>query len=210
MNGVSSRRRRFWLPALVLIGMAAGFTAGYGQVVRARNATGITERILQSLWGSVGPEGSRQSGIESPAGSAATSSAGPSARPAASGSLAWPASGQLSSHFGSRWGRHHKGIDIANAIGTPIVAAADGTVAFAGWTDGGYGYLVEILHPDGVRTLYAHNSQLLVDTGDVVKRSQTIALMGDSGHSTGPHLHFEVVPPGSQAVNPLNRLSNPS
>lgn len=124
--------------------------------------------------------------------------------------FAWPAQGQLSSHFGSRWGRHHNGIDIANSIGTPIVAAADGTVAYAAWSDGGYGYLIEILHRDGRRSLYAHNSKLLVAAGDVVKRSQTIALMGDSGHSTGPHLHFEIHGPGARAHNPLNYLREPS
>jgi murein DD-endopeptidase MepM/ murein hydrolase activator NlpD len=182
----------------VLAALAAGFTAGYGQVVRARNEPILPDLFLQSLLGSPEADETRPSAVQS------------AEKPATTLGYAWPARGQLSSHFGSRWGRHHRGIDIANSIGTPIVAAADGTVAYAAWSDGGYGYLIEIVHRDGVRTLYAHNSKLLVAAGDVVKRSQTIALMGDSGRSTGPHLHFEVQPPGAQADNPLTYLGKPS
>ena len=194
MNEAALQHRRRWLPAMALTALVAGFSVGYGEVVRARNAPVLADRLLQSLLGSPGSADTQKPGISS------------SPTPSPTLPYAWPAQGELSSHFGSRWGRHHKGIDIANAIGTPIVAAADGTVAYAGWSDGGYGYLIEILHRDGVRTLYAHNSKLLVEVGDVVKRSQTIALMGDSGRSTGPHLHFEIQPPGAEAVNPINYL----
>lgn len=187
------QRRRVWLSSLVVAAAAGGFAAGFGQVVRARSAPVIPDRLLQSLLGSPQVEGTAQT-------------APPSSEEPETAGYAWPARGQLSSQFGARWGRHHNGIDIANAIGTPIVAAADGTVAFAGWSDGGYGYLVEILHRDGVRTVYGHNSKLLVAVGDVVRRSQPIALMGDSGHSTGPHLHFEIQTPGAQAVDPLTYL----
>jgi murein DD-endopeptidase MepM/ murein hydrolase activator NlpD len=95
---------------------------------------------------------------------------------------------------------------VANNVGTPIVAAREGEVSFAGWHDGGYGYLVEISHPDGSRSLYAHNSRLLVSKGDQVTQGQVISQMGSTGRSTGPHLHLEIHPPGSGAVNPLQFL----
>ncbi|MGQ9872527.1 peptidoglycan DD-metalloendopeptidase family protein [Leptodesmis sp.] len=115
----------------------------------------------------------------------------------------WPTRGVLTSGFGWRWGRMHKGIDIAGPVGTPIMAAADGVVVTAGWNSGGYGYLVEIQHPDGSLTLYAHNSRILVQVGQQVSQGQQIAEMGSTGYSTGPHLHFEVHPNGRGAVNPM-------
>jgi murein DD-endopeptidase MepM/ murein hydrolase activator NlpD len=114
----------------------------------------------------------------------------------------WPAQGVITSGFGWRWGRMHNGIDIAAPIGTPIVAAADGVVIASEWNSGGYGNLVEIEHPDGSTTLYAHNSENRVRVGQVVKKGQLIALMGSTGYSTGPHLHFELRLPGQGAVNP--------
>jgi murein DD-endopeptidase MepM/ murein hydrolase activator NlpD len=118
----------------------------------------------------------------------------------------WPAQGIFTSGYGWRWGRMHKGIDIANNVGTPIVAAASGRVTFSGWHDGGYGYLVEITHEDGSTTLYGHNSRLLVREGDMVAQGQAISEMGSTGRSTGPHLHFEIHPPGQGAANPLQFL----
>jgi murein DD-endopeptidase MepM/ murein hydrolase activator NlpD len=118
----------------------------------------------------------------------------------------WPAKGVLTSGYGRRWGRMHKGIDIANAVGTPIVAAAPGVVVTAGWNSGGYGNLVEVQHPDGSVTLYAHNSRILVRRGQVVEQGQQLSEMGSTGYSTGPHLHFEVHPPGRGAVNPIAYL----
>jgi murein DD-endopeptidase MepM/ murein hydrolase activator NlpD len=115
----------------------------------------------------------------------------------------WPSQGVLSSGFGWRWGRMHKGIDIAAPIGTPVVAAAAGVVTYAGWNDGGYGNLVEITHPDGSVTLYAHNHRVLVSLGQRVGQGQQVAEMGSTGRSTGPHLHFEIHPAGSGAVNPI-------
>jgi len=112
-----------------------------------------------------------------------------------------PAKGDLSSGFGWRWGRMHNGIDIANYVGTSVVAAADGEVVFAGWR-GGYGYLIEIRHQDGVKTLYAHNSKLLVSVGQKVDQSQPIALMGSTGNTTGPHLHFEILDDNGVAADP--------
>jgi murein DD-endopeptidase MepM/ murein hydrolase activator NlpD len=121
-------------------------------------------------------------------------------------SLIWPSQGTFTSGYGWRWGRMHKGIDIANNVGTPIVAAARGRVSFAGWHDGGYGYFVEITHEDGSKTRYGHNSNLLVREGQLVEQGQVISQMGSTGRSTGPHLHFEVLPAGEGAMNPLQFL----
>jgi murein DD-endopeptidase MepM/ murein hydrolase activator NlpD len=118
----------------------------------------------------------------------------------------WPAQGMLTSPYGWRWGRMHKGIDIAAPIGTPIVAAASGKVITAGWNDGGYGNLVEIKHADGSVTLYGHNNRILVKVGQQVAQGQQIAEMGSTGFSTGPHSHFEVHLPGQGAVNPVAYL----
>lgn len=118
----------------------------------------------------------------------------------------WPAGGQFSSGFGWRWGRMHNGIDIANAVGTKIVAARSGRVVFAGWDDGGYGYKIDIRHSDGSMSRYAHNSRLLVRVGDDVAQGVPISLMGSTGRSTGPHLHFEIRLPGRGALNPLQFL----
>ena len=118
----------------------------------------------------------------------------------------WPTRGMFTSGYGWRWGRMHKGIDVANNVGTPVVAAKAGRVVFAGWHDGGYGYLVTIAHPDGSRSLYGHNSNLLVREGQEVDQGQSISQMGSTGRSTGPHLHFEIHPAGSGAMNPLEFL----
>ncbi len=117
----------------------------------------------------------------------------------------WPAKGTLTSGYGWRWGRMHQGIDIAAPTGTPIMAAAPGVISFAGWNSG-YGYLVEIQHPDESLTLYAHNSQILVQEGQTVAQGELIAKMGSTGRSTGPHLHFEIHPRGNGAVNPIAYL----
>lgn len=118
----------------------------------------------------------------------------------------WPAKGQFTSGYGWRWGRMHKGIDIAADVGTPIYAAAGGVVTYSAWNDGGYGNLVEITHPDGTITIYAHNSRLMAREGQRVRQGQQIAEMGSTGFSTGPHLHFEIRKPGQGAVNPIAYL----
>ena len=115
----------------------------------------------------------------------------------------WPTRGIVTSGYGWRWGRMHKGIDIAAPVGTPIFAVAPGVVVKAGWNSGGYGNLVEIQHPDGSLTRYAHNSRILVQAGQEVQQGQEISEMGNTGHSTGPHCHFEVHSPGQGAVNPI-------
>lgn len=120
--------------------------------------------------------------------------------------LIWPARGKLTSGYGWRWGRMHKGVDIAAPIGTPIMAAAPGVVVKAGWNSGGYGNLVDIQHTDGTVTRYGHNKRILVQAGQIVQQGQQISEMGSTGFSTGPHLHFEVHPMGKKAVNPIAYL----
>jgi murein DD-endopeptidase MepM/ murein hydrolase activator NlpD len=120
--------------------------------------------------------------------------------PSASG-LIWPVNGTVTSGFGMRWGRMHEGIDIAAPTGTAIWAAAAGTVIYAGWL-GGYGNLVVVDHGNGLSTAYAHASAIVVSLGQQVAQGQTVALVGSTGHSTGPHLHFEVRVNGA-AVDPL-------
>jgi len=103
----------------------------------------------------------------------------------------WPLRGRISSRYGPRWGRMHYGLDIAVPVGTPVRAAAGGTVRFSG-TRGGYGKLVIIDHGNGVETRYAHNSRNVVRAGQRVARGEIIAYSGNTGNSTGPHLHFEI------------------
>jgi len=122
--------------------------------------------------------------------------------PSASGFI-WPVSGPVVSPFGWRWGRMHEGVDIAAGYGTPIAAAASGTVIYAGWM-GGYGNLIIIDHGGGIATAYAHQSSFAVGGGPV-SQGQTIGYIGCTGHCFGPHLHFEVRVNGS-AVDPLGYL----
>ncbi|MFW5981924.1 MAG: peptidoglycan DD-metalloendopeptidase family protein [Halanaerobiaceae bacterium] len=112
--------------------------------------------------------------------------------------------GRVSSPFGPRWGRMHTGIDYAVSTGTEIRAARAGKIVYSGWSTG-YGETVIIEHQKGVRSLYAHNSRLLVRGGQHVERGQVIALSGNTGNSTGPHLHFEIQING-KPVNPANYL----
>lgn len=107
----------------------------------------------------------------------------------------WPVSGRITSDFGYRVFRgnrdFHTGIDIAVWYRTPVAATADGVVIAAGWL-GGYGWAVKIQHAEGWSTIYGHLSRYLVDVGDQIKRGQIIGLSGNSGNSTGPHLHYEI------------------
>ncbi len=119
--------------------------------------------------------------------------------------------GRLTSGFGRRTApkkgasTYHKGVDWATPVGTAVVASSSGVVTRAGWGSG-YGYCVYIRHADGRETRYGHLSKVLVSTGQSVKQGQKIALSGNTGVSTGPHLHFEILINGSQ-VNPLNYLN---
>lgn len=145
---------------------------------------------------------------------AAASAAVKSSRPGvAYVSFQSPLQGVVRSQFGMRRDpingrmRLHQGIDIPAKRGTPIEAAAAGTVVFAG-RNKGYGNMVMIEHADGRRTLYAHAQKLFVEAGDSVAAGQPIAAVGSTGHSTGPHLHFEVRERHNKPVNPLTALSN--
>ena len=121
----------------------------------------------------------------------------------------WPTQGRLTSGFGMRKSpfeeddseHFHRGLDIANALGTPVHATADGIVRVSSW-QGGFGRLVVIDHTRGFQTYYGHNSQILVKVGEHVKRGQIISYMGTSGRSTGYHLHYEVWQNG-RAVDPI-------
>lgn len=104
--------------------------------------------------------------------------------------LSWPVRGPVTSRFGRRWGRQHAGIDIGAGKGVPIKAAKAGEVIFAG-TMGGYGNAVVIDHGSGLTTLYAHQSRLGTSDGTSVASGDVIGYVGSTGHSTGPHLHFE-------------------
>lgn len=109
---------------------------------------------------------------------------------------------RFTSPFGRRWGRMHEGIDLAGTYGSPIYATADGVVVTAGWKNG-YGQMVEIRHPYGLSTLYGHMSAVKVSVGQKVSRGDRIGDMGNTGHSTGTHLHYEVHV-GSEPVNPMS------
>lgn len=129
---------------------------------------------------------------------------GTKARPktVATGRLGRPISGGIiSSNYGMRRGSMHKGVDFAARTGTRISAADGGTVTWAGWKRGGWGYLVVINHGNGIETYYAHNSRVTVKVGQKVAKGEQIAKMGSTGNSSGPHVHFEVHVNG-RYVNP--------
>ena len=118
----------------------------------------------------------------------------------------WPLkAGIVSSEYGRRWGRQHKGIDIAADEGLPVLACAPGTVLYAADSTGGYGKVVILRHDQATTSLYAHNQELLVKEGDQVTAGQEIAKLGSTGRSTGPHIHFEIRI-RDKALNPRKRL----
>lgn len=119
------------------------------------------------------------------------------------GEFIMPTSGRLSSKYGSRWGRTHAGIDVAAATGTPIFAADNGIVIESEYKNNGYGKIIKIDHQNGFVTYYAHCSALYVNVGDVVAKGDKIAAVGNTGRSTGPHLHFEIRKDGNH-LNPFN------
>jgi lipoprotein NlpD len=119
--------------------------------------------------------------------------AGARLAPVGEGRFRWPLGGPtIGSPFGTRDGRLHEGIDLPAPIGTPVYAAGDGQVIYAGDGIRGYGHLIVVQHEGDLLTVYAHNSELLVKEGDRVGAGQRIALVGQSGRASGPHLHFEV------------------
>lgn len=119
----------------------------------------------------------------------------------ATGAFSWPTQGSITQGFWS----YHRGLDIANSIGTPIYASDGGYVSYAGWSNVGYGYMVSVEHGNGFSTLYAHMSYYYVDAGQYVAKGQVLGLMGSTGNSTGPHLHFEIRY-GGATQNPYSYL----
>ncbi|MGD9734149.1 MAG: peptidoglycan DD-metalloendopeptidase family protein [Solirubrobacterales bacterium] len=178
-----------------------------GELVTARGArraalAGLNEReaVLE------GDVSDLQAEIQAQLGSL---SAGPypSAPASAPGSFIWPINGMLTSNFGYRWGRQHEGIDVGAAEGTPIWAAADGTVVLqqSEYESGGYGNYTCLDHGGGLATCYAHQSAFNVSPGQTVSQGGVIGLVGNTGNSFGAHLHFEVRV-GGVAQDPLGYL----
>ena len=161
------------------------------------NAQETREEYLQEVEGLLAQSAALAARIqEAQRGAGSTGSGQPSAA-----GMIWPCDGVVVSGFGMRWGRMHEGIDIGCAYGTPNRAAASGTVIYSGWL-GGYGNLVVVDHGNGLSTAYAHASTLLVGVGQSVSQGETVSLVGSTGNSSGPHLHFEVRVNGV-AVDPL-------
>ena len=120
---------------------------------------------------------------------------------APTGKFIRPYYGSVTSRYGARWGRNHNGIDYGGRTGDPVKAADGGTVTFAGWNNGGYGYMVIINHGNGKETYYAHLNSVGVKKGQKVAQGSVIGRLGNTGRSTGPHLHFEIRING-RPVNP--------
>jgi murein DD-endopeptidase MepM/ murein hydrolase activator NlpD len=134
----------------------------------------------------------------------------PAPPPRAARSFLWPVRGRVLATYGERGGGlHNDGINIAAAKGTPVHAAENGVVAYAGNEIRGFGNLLLIKHADGFMTAYAHNDALLVQHGDVVRRGQVVARVGQTGNVAQPQLHFEVRK-GTQAIDPESVLGNPA
>lgn len=165
----------------------------------------LLERRSRAVAGGAGPAGGRSGGARpasagKPAGG---SSGGKAGGKAGGGRFVWPVdTGTLTSGFGRRGRRIHKGIDLAADPGTPVKAAAAGEVIYSDNKQRGYGNLVIIQHADDFVTVYAHNRRNLVDEGETVRQGAVIAELGNTGRSTGPHLHFEIRLK-SKAVDPL-------
>ena len=107
----------------------------------------------------------------------------------------------FTSGFGWRWGKMHEGNDFGTPVGTPVHSMSTGTITFAGW-EGGYGNKVEITYWDGTTSVYGHLSSIRVSVGQQVTPGEVVALSGNTGHSTGPHLHLEIHPNGGAAIDP--------
>jgi murein DD-endopeptidase MepM/ murein hydrolase activator NlpD len=113
---------------------------------------------------------------------------------------------RVTSGFGYRWGRLHAGEDFAVSVGTPLGAMSTGTVVFAG-AESGYGNIVKIRYWDGTVSFYGHMSSVSVNSGQTLEPGEIVGLSGNTGHSTGPHLHLEIHPGGGEAVNPAPWLA---
>jgi murein DD-endopeptidase MepM/ murein hydrolase activator NlpD len=194
---VLARRNEVALVKEQLIGTRVGYERTQAGKQRALSKVRVDRKELEDHLNGLQAE---QSKIR--ARLANSSGAGPVKR--GSGGLLWPANGPISSGFGMRWGRLHAGVDIPLTNGTPLRAADSGRVAIAGWT-GGYGNYTCIQHNGSLSTCYGHQSSIGVSVGSSVSQGQVIGRSGNTGNSTGPHLHFEVRINGSP-VDPMGYL----
>lgn len=169
------------------------------EALQAQSAA-LAARIAAAQAAAARAAAARAAAVPLPEEGAATAVA-PSPSP---GGFAWPVSGPVTSGFGTRWGRMHEGIDIAVPSGTPVRAAAGGTVIYASWMDG-YGNLVVVDHGNGVSTAYAHNTTIAVGLGQQVAQGEVLAASGTTGNATGPVVHFEVRVNGAP-VDPMGYL----
>jgi murein DD-endopeptidase MepM/ murein hydrolase activator NlpD len=158
---------------------------------------------LQAASAAIGERIRRAQAQRAAAAQSTGTQSGSQSTPSSSGFI-WPASGPVTSPFGWRWGRMHEGIDIGAPYGSAIRAAASGTVIYCGW-ESGYGNLTVIDHGGSLATAYGHQSSIAVTCGQQVSQGQVIGYVGSTGHSTGPHLHFEVRVNGSP-VDPMGYL----
>ncbi|MGE0799372.1 MAG: M23 family metallopeptidase [Lautropia sp.] len=186
---------------LAFLRQSGAATATADSAARGKTAAAGT-RVTRSI----DPQaGTAASGAFAP-GVVAVTEAPSTTTPAVSG-WRWPVdAGIVSSEYGSRWGRRHHGIDIAARTGEPVYATAAGDVIYAGNRMSGYGNAVILRHGNGLTTLYAHNSELKVVVGDRVQAGTLIALLGSTGHSTGPHVHYEIRR-GETAIDPRSMLA---
>lgn len=189
-----------------------GLSVGQELLIPAVDRPAATEDVEPELMvvqpGAPPPtNGPKKDARETPASRAQVRPSGATARkpePATKGLLDWPLKGVLYGRFGKKGREPHDGIDLAAPEGSPVRTAQDGTVLFAG-EQHGYGLIVIVQHEGGLITVYAHNKELRVTTGQTVRRTQVVATVGESGRTSGPHLHFEVRVDG-KPVDPIDYL----
>ncbi|GIG60014.1 hypothetical protein Lfu02_43860 [Longispora fulva] len=198
-TGLLRVTRRHYITAGILLvaGIVAAVTA-LSQAPAAPSAAPAEKRAIADR-----ADRAHRAAVASPAPTAAAPTTAAPAPPAPKPAWVSPVSTYaFTSPFGVRWGAPHVGVDLAASTGTPVMSAAAGTVEIATTYDwGGYGFVVIIDHGNGIQTLYGHNSQVNVTEGQHVEAGQTIALMGSTGNSTGPHCHFEVHTGGGAVLN---------
>jgi murein DD-endopeptidase MepM/ murein hydrolase activator NlpD len=216
---VARRRPALLLSALLAGGVAASVLGFSGTPQASAEATSVLEAQQALLTADSGLEMKPQASItvaeaqvrlqDVAASRAARAEAEAAAAEAARPKAVLPVDGaRLTSGFGSRWGTFHYGTDLAAPMHTPEYAAVDGVVLRAG-SASGFGLAVYILHDNGDVTVYGHMDKILVEPGQYVEAGETIALLGNRGQSTGPHLHFEVHQGGEDGkrINPVPWLS---
>jgi murein DD-endopeptidase MepM/ murein hydrolase activator NlpD len=217
-SGSATRRPALLLSALLAGGLAAAVlfqgapdaSAGGTSVLEAQQALAAGDEGLEVMPQASITVAEAQARLQEVAASrAARAEAEAAAREAARPKFVAPVDGaRLTSGFGSRWGTFHYGIDLAAPMHTPEYSAGDGVVLRAGAASG-FGLAVYILHENGDVTVYGHMDEILVEPGQYVEAGETIALLGNRGQSTGPHLHFEVHQGGEdgERINPVAWLN---